>query len=248
MSLLEMIIAMGLTVLVLFSLTFFYREIDMLNSDMEKTQKLAFEKLYLENRLSSILPKILPPRFSSKMKNQEITNDYFMYTAPYSESATAQTANSLIFTFKKGPDMDPDRANDALGRLYIDQGNRLCLATWPSPVRWQPNVQPSMRKEILLENVVSLDFQFYVPPEKDRKKVIEKMKKAKKTGGDKNTKAPQPVDIQPKGQWHNEWRNDYAQLPALVKVILKRAIDKTPEEISFIFQLPLSDMVILYEQ
>ena len=62
----------------------------------------------------------------------------------------------------------------------------------------------------------SLDFRFYVPPQKDRSLAGNKAPKGSSSQG--NAKA---TDIQPRDYWHSDWKSEYNQLPAMIKVIVK---------------------------
>jgi len=223
MTLLEVMIAMGLAVMVLTTLTYFYSDIDSLNREMERIQKESFHNLYVENRLSMILPRAVSERDSKK--------DFYFFTSTTPGGFFKAGSTNLVFTFDNGVMLDKDFSNHVLARLYLDPQNRLCLATWPSPKRWNPVGLTSMKKEVLLENVEQLQFSFYVPPEKDRSKW---------------GVASKPLEI--KGPWVNEWRSEYKQLPTLIKVELVKKVGKEEKPMTFAFSLPNAEKFIIYSR
>lgn len=168
MTLLEMLIGMALTMALLTTLTFFYQMIDQLNTASEKAQKEIFHVQYAENRLSQVLTEAI----AEKQKNH-----LYFYTSGDLGGLFATGSPSLVFQYETGTDLDDSRAVTALGRLFLDKQNRLSLATWPDPTDERPdaiNLSIADKKtskakvEVLLENVSSLRFQFYVAPDRDR--------------------------------------------------------------------------------
>jgi type II secretory pathway component PulJ len=227
----ELLIAMVLTSLVLTFLFYFYRDIDWLNQDMEKSQKSAFRLAYVQNRLADVLSHAVSPRTNE--------GDFFFYVSQDANGLLKATNPSLVFTYDFGANRDPQFANHVLGRLYISTNGHLCLATLPSPARWPAGGHLKMKNEILMENVESLSFAFYVPPQKENSQAGNRAPKGKKQAG-------AAVDIQPKDSWHSDWKSDYNQLPAMVKVILK--IKNREEPLVFVYPLPLSNFVIVYDK
>ena len=167
-TLLELLIGMGLAVMLLSTLSYFYLQVEMLNTEAERTQKESFELRHVENRLAKILPYTLSER--------ELKKHFYFFT---SQGEGMFKNPSLLFTFYNGVKLSSPFANDVLGRLYLDdEKKQLCLATWPSPKRWETGTTPPMAMEVLLDDVESLSFQFYVAPKKDRSKVVEQKKTA----------------------------------------------------------------------
>jgi len=217
MTLIEVLIATTLTMILLSAITFFYRQVHMLDKESEKLQKEQFKLAYLEKRLSSILPKIIAP--SAK--------DFYFFTS----NAFGSNLN-LVFTYDAGVSLDQKKSNHQLGRLYIDDKHNLVLASWESPKRWIPNTSPDMKKEILIENVNDLQFEFYMPPSKNR------------TEMHKSKKIP---EIQPENSWHKNWSYRHNQLPALIKIHVTTEINKKAVPIVFAFSCPKSNYCIMYE-
>lgn len=230
---LELLIAMALTSLILTVLFYFYRDIDWLNQDMEKSQQEAFRLSYVQNRLADVLPSAISPRTAEE--------DFFFFVSTDAGGLLKPGNPSLVFTYNFGPNRDPQFAGHVLGRLYLDTHNNLSLSTLPSPARWSHASTLKIKNEILMQDVESLAFSFYVPPQRERSQAGNKAPKGS-FGKGKN----QAADIQPKDAWHNDWKSDYHQLPAIVKVILK--IKNKEEPVTFAYPLPLSDFVIVYDK
>lgn len=214
LTLVEVLISLALTMLLLSTLTYFYQDVSKMNAEYEKLRKEGFQQTYVENRLANILPKAVSPTDKKK--------DFSFFTSGDANGFLKMGQPSLVFTFDSGVELDKSFANHVVGRLFLNRENQLILATWPSPKRWDAVKLPPMKKEVLMEQVDSIHFEFYVPPA---------------NGKDAHT-------IEPKNAWHKEWKQEYQKLPALVRLLLTRQ-GKT---ITFVFPIPASDMVIHYEQ
>lgn len=223
-------IAMSLTVIVLIVLNYFYRDVDSIDHEMDKTHRQAFQVRYLENRLADIIPKILSPKQAKK--------DFFFFSGTDANGMMKAGSMNLLFVYDNGVVLDKNFANYVLARLYLDKDNKLSLAIWPIPERWETNVTPQMKKEILLENVDSLNFDFFIPPEKNRK------------SSDKLTEIKTTIvaEPEPKGSWTSAWLSDYRQLPALIRVKVTRKLHDKEEKIAFIFPLPNLEQTIIYDK
>lgn len=272
-TLLETLIAVGLMVIVLSTMTFFYRQIDAINIQAESIQKESFRMRYVENRLNAILPKAISKECEEK--------DFYFYT---SENAGGPflpgSPVSLVFTYDNGIDLSKVFSNRVLGRLYVDEAGRLSLATWPIPQRWAEGGDPPMKKEVLMENVDGLRFQFFVGF--DKKWQIKEANQNPSTaltpnGGNEanpappnkpaaNAKTPEnppkpaPAPSQPEaaapssktsvvkpdgeGTWIEQWSQDYQLLPSLVRLIVTR---KGATE-AFAFPLSNTPRQIVYSQ
>lgn len=214
LTLIEVLISLALTMLLLSTLTYFYQDIMKMNVEYEKLRKEGFQFTYVENRLSNILPKAVSPTDKKK--------DFAFFTSGDANGFLKMGQPSLIFAFDSGVEVDKNFANHVVGRLFVNKDNQLILATWPSPKRWESIKQPPMKKEILMDQVDSLHFEFYVPP------------------GKANNQHP----IEPKNAWHKEWKQEYQKLPAMVRVLLTRQ----GKSMNFVFPIPASDLVIHYDQ
>jgi hypothetical protein len=86
-----------------------------------------------------------------------------------------------------------------------------------------PGVNVPMKLEVLLEDVESLKFWFFVAPDK-------KWELDQTTAAQNLTNPPPPTSTQTvvtvnppsEGSWIQEWSQDYNQLPALIKVEVVR--------------------------
>lgn len=251
MTLLETLIALGITMLVLSTLTFFYRQIDAINSQVEKVQKESFAMRYVENRLAAVLPNSVSETDSKK--------DFFFFTTTSSFTFAKQGSPTLLFTYDNGVKLDKLFSNHVLGRLFLDSENNLCLATWPSPSRWTEGVNPPMKKEVLLEGVKELSFGFFVAPERDwqlsesakppdQKAPPVQQKDKPPTASTQGTAQTAPTVVvkpTPEGQWLPTWSYEYLQLPAMVRVQVTR-LDETVR--FFVFPLPECQRQVVYKQ
>jgi len=224
MTLLEVLIASVLTMLLLSTLTYLYREVQVINTQIEKVQKEQFQRAYVQKRLSTVIPKIIAPISQN--------NDFFFYTSSSWDGLTKDGAPSLVLTFDHGVNLDKDHASNVIGRIFLDPQGNLCLATWPSPKRWEPGRQPSMKKEILLSNVHSLSFEFYVPPERARDLLVK----------------GEEIKAIPANSWHKEWRQEYRALPPMMRLHVTQINQGKSIPISFAFSLPQSRWMIFYEE
>ena len=227
MTLLELVISLALTMIILATLSFFYREVDLLDTETEKKQRDMFQLRYLENRLANILPRAISEYDTEK--------DFYFFTSPDPANLFKQDSKSLIFTYDRKIDLDKPFSTHTLGRLYLDKEGRLTLGIWPSKNRWDlaKGTLPPMKKEILLENVEDLSFEFYAAPAKNRSRLRGKNQKEIK----------HPVEPE-KDSWLKEWLNDYLQLPAIIKVKVKQ----NNKWIVFAFPLPNIQDAIVYDQ
>lgn len=224
-TLIELIIAMSLTMLIMTSLAYFYRQIDYLNQETEVQQGVLFQQLYLTTRLTDVIPRALSP--------QSRKGDFYFYTTPSTDSATRGV--NLVFSFDNGVKLDTQFSQSVIGRLFIDKSNRLCLGVWPSSNRWKEALNPPMKCEILQENISSVSYRFYIPPKKDRKKVWEQ--------GKINVKLSDTFPQTEEGEWKTEWPAAWEQLPAAMEITLERG--KEPPLV-IAFPLPNSNFMVVY--
>ena len=238
-TLLETLIAMALTVVVLTTLTYFYRQIDQLNTQAEAIQAESFKMRYVENRFATIFPQAVSETDKAK--------DFFFFTISDPGGIFARGSPiSLVFTFNNGVDLNKLFSQHILGRIYLDTNGRLCMATWPSPNRWVEGAKIPMELEVLLENVDAMKFWFFIAPDKkwQLQSQNENDNNAPTTPGAQQNNPPgqnpaqnpqaqnpanpqQPVTVvtvkpSPEGGWINEWSQDYQQLPAIIKIEVTR--------------------------
>ncbi|MFA6916039.1 MAG: hypothetical protein WC222_06560 [Parachlamydiales bacterium] len=226
-TLIEVLIALGLTSIIMSTLTYFYFQIQSINTKTEKSLKKLYELSYLENRLSEVIPKALAENTPKK--------DFYFYTSELNSEYIKQGSPSLVFMYDNGIDINKALSNNTLGRLFVDNKRRLILATWPSPKRWKEGSSPIVVKEVLAENVDSISFKFFVAPDIDRNKVPQSVE------GNKKKQQSRP---EPHLAWISEWKNEFNELPAIMKISLQRG----PENIEYSFPLPNSTKTIFYNQ
>lgn len=195
-TLLEMLIAMGLTAILLTALLGYYQQSMWAQKTLQKNLERNFHSLYTQYRLSQIIPTSLNP---SKDKDKK---GVFFFTKP--PEIYEEKSQSLIFTYDNGTGSGPLFSNEVLGKLFVDRKDRLILLTWPVPSRYS-DPEPPVRPEILQENVDELSFIFYkpMPPEKKRLEV-----NPEKVVGDFDK------DL-------SFWSPDEKDLPALIRIKLK---------------------------
>lgn len=222
-TLIEVLIATVLTMILLTSMTFFYKQVILIGRESEKLQSEQFRLAYLEKRLASIIPTIISPTDQAQ--------DFYFYTSDVSINGNNL---SLVFTYDNGVNLDNNLANHVLGRLFIDKKDNLVLGTWPSPKRWGVNPNLEMKREVLLENVSDLNFEFYVPPKRERDLVLKPKQQA--------------VEIAPENHWHKSWSYRLNQLPPMIKIHMTKKNDKKLVPLTFAFSLPKSNLVIMYDQ
>jgi hypothetical protein len=225
-TLIELLVSMVLTALILSSLMFFYREITLLNARFDQEQGESFQLRFLENRLSDVLPKAVPEKTAKK--------DFYFFTDSDHHGIFKNHSTSLVFTFDNGVDHDKEFSNHILGRLYLDPDGNFILGMWPSPARWEEGEIPPMKKEILMEGVNSLSFQFFIPQEKAEELIPNNQKNDK-------------VEPAPRLGWVNRWQQNYKQLPAIVRVEIVRRVNKKDKKITFAYPLPNVAIPITYK-
>lgn len=237
-TLLEMLIAMVLTILILTTLTFFYQQITMTGVEINSIEQENFQLRFIENRLSNILTKAVA-------KNNKL-KDFVFFTATEDYGITKLGSTSLIFTFNNGVKLDKIYSNHVIGRLYLDPKDRLILAYWPTPKWWSNHEAPSPKIEILREGVESLSFEFFIPPDKGETEPAPSKAQDKKNQNTNDNEEP-VLEPEPKGQWRQgSWLLSYQQLPAMVKVIITLSDAKEKQE--FIFPLTNYKKNIVYDQ
>lgn len=244
-TLIEIIIAMALTAIMLTTLTFFYRQISHIGHDIDQVKAEHFQLRYVENRLADILPKAIYEKDRKK--------DFVFFSFGDEGGFSMPGSQSLIFTFDNGVNLDKPFSAHVIGRLYLDRNGRLVLAYWPSPRQWDNGVTPPMKKEILLEGVTKLSFEFFIPPDKGEIKSTPKQSESSADQA-KNTQSPKQeptaVEPEPKGDWRRQpWMMEYQRLPAMIKVniSLKEKGRQEEKPMTFIFPLINTSKHIIYE-
>ena len=243
-SLIEVLVSTGLAIGILAVLMGFYSYVVHIGKLGENLEKRTFNTLYLQFRLTELLPRTIPfyelikdrnkllVKSGTKREDLKKESDYNFFTSSINEMP------SLTFLFSAESSTDPDFGGNSLGRFFVDTKKQLCFALLPAPSRWTLSGEPPVKLEILATDVEAIRFSFFVPLEADR----EEMWKDLKVPAEKED-SPHPILELPQGQWVSEWRNDYAKLPPLVRLEL----DRNKKTETFIIPLVKSEYMIVYE-
>lgn len=232
MTLLELMIALSLTVALLIILGYFYRQAAWLDDESERIQKVSFQSRYVETRLMQVIPMIERYYYANgDTKNAH----YYFFSDNGFGGGSSGGGSSLVFVYKTYADVNLNYAFRALGRLFIDKNNRLMLATWSAPETWEEMSPTKAKLEVLLENVKDLKFQFFNPPAKNQKKADDQLKPLK--------------ELVPSAEgWLDEWKQENHFLPPLMKMMVTYKPLKEEQTVTYAFPLPQSTKMIVYEQ
>lgn len=233
LTLIEVLIAMALSAVLISITAYFYQQLSIVNLKMDKAQNEHFQRRYVEYRLNATLPQAVAP--SNK--------DFHFFLTTNSEGNFLENSPSLVFTFDNCVKLNRDMTDLVIGRLYLDKEKRLTLAIWPIPKRWKENEQPPMSKEVIMENVEKLSFEFYTPPDKGQLKLSNKQE-SKTTSTVSQPGFPNEI----KGVFHSDWKKEYRQLPAIVKVNIERKVNDKVDNLTFSYHLPNTQQPIIYTQ
>lgn len=141
-TLLEVLISLTLTTIILGVLLSAYFQAQSLSRDGEKLQRELQPKRALAARLEDIFFNLEAPKL----------NEQFFFTPVEDE---------LLFSYNNGANLDPVFSGEVLGRLFLDDKGHLVMLTWPPRKLWPEGGFPSFRREVLLENVEAVQFQFF---------------------------------------------------------------------------------------
>jgi len=190
LSLIEVLISLSLITLLVGSLSFWYRSVTANNAKLEQKTWGLKEERWVDLRLSNILPAI-------------------------KSHLTSTGEGEIAFLFDRGVWNDPLLSGTILGKLYHDtQRNALCLGIWPHPKQGKI---PS-ETLTLLEDVTSVTFDFYSPPDPFRLKVDpEKVGKSR-----------------PAEKWQSSWDLAYEELPAMIQITFTH----NEHTCRFVYELP----------
>ena len=212
-TLIEMMVSLTLLALLLSTLFLWYRHLTLGKGERVKQEWKYKEESYLDLQLSKILPKAnLKPCFFTTMSDQNVVN-----------------GNSLVFTFDNGAQEEKELSGTVLGRLFLDcKSKTLCLGIWPAP---ETREKTPCRTRVLLNDVRSVSFNFYYPPD------------PRKLGVD-----PEKIGTSyPREGWQPEWSPEFHLLPPMMQLIVHRENDLKALELCY--DLPLSSVSrIVYKE
>lgn len=234
-SLIEVLIAICLTATILMTLTFFYQQVTQMGIEVDQISSNNFNMRYIETRLAAILPKAI--------SETDKKNDFVFFSVG-DEGITKPGSQSLIFTYDNQVNLDKSFSGHVLGRIYLDNKGNLAIAYWPSPKRWENEENPPIKKEVLLQGVENLAFEFYVAPLTKQKQSLAPQENI--TTEKKPLQEQKMTEPEPQGEWRPQpWLQDYKQLPVMVKLIV--TMPKGQEPLIFIYPLANGKRHIIYE-
>ena len=205
-TLVEMLITLALTAVLLTVALGLYAQSTQLQQQAAHLRNRNFEALYLQSRLAKLFSDLVIQR------NQK---EYWFYTDDH----------HFYFAFDNGMDKNPLFGDILIGELSIDENGGFSLTTWPDPYRTQESSAP-IRREILLDHVETVSYQFYRPP---RRELLEWQQDM--TGET------------PYAQWVDTWQLDDNALPAMIKVFVTRKEESTPLVFSYVIPNPKQNIL-----
>jgi type II secretory pathway pseudopilin PulG len=150
-TLLEVLIAMGLTLLLLSFLLASYFYIERNNINWQKQEQELFGQRFLKQRLEDVFTTI--PDIDQK-ENFFFTSDNAGLFLPGS--------TSLLFSFKNDIRFNsPLLSGTVLGRLYVDRRGDLTLLTLPLRKYWPEGPAPDFHREVLMSGVAMMQLDFF---------------------------------------------------------------------------------------
>jgi hypothetical protein len=191
LMLLEILIGLGLLSLLLHFLFHSMTQGMKMEASLNQTRQIMLGRQHLQSRLQdlflSLVPNQMPP----------------LYTKAFPK----EKKESLLLYFDNGVDPDPLFSGPVLGRIYLDEQNRLVLNLWPTEKKLKNR---PWRKEILLENVSHFQFQFL---------------------GRKQTK--EDLAVTAALAWQKHWSKQKTETPSMIRL----SITQKDQEILFAFFL-----------
>lgn len=157
-TLLEVLIALGLTMMILTFLLLAYADAERTSSFWREKEKKEFSKLFLQNHLAEVFRSLVEV-------DQEKT---FFFTTDEVPGLTAPGAPILVFSYDNGFIRDPALSKNVLGALFVDSKGTLNLITWPERELWGDMQIPPFHREVLMEDLTFFNLEFF-PMEGDRK-------------------------------------------------------------------------------
>ncbi len=141
LSLLEVVIALSLTSILLFFLFGYYRQLIMVDLDVEKLQERFSARERVQTRLMQVFSSFPP---------LEKKDPGFLYTDTTPEGVDL----SLIFAYENGLDSDPLLSGRVKGILFVSRDKKLKMRTLSLEEK------AGEREEVLMESVQSISFSF----------------------------------------------------------------------------------------
>lgn len=139
-TLLEVLIALGLTLLLLSTLLSLYVNIEKTASWWQREEKTQFTLRVFTHRMTNIFMRLLE---IDQKKSFFFTSD-----------------SGLIFSYDNGASLDRTFSGPVLGQLFIDSKGDLYLITWPEKELWGDSGTPPFHREVLMKNLASMQLSF----------------------------------------------------------------------------------------
>lgn len=153
-TLLEVLIALGLTLVILSSLMAAYLNIEKSAAWWRKEENALFAERFFSHRLLEVFSHL-----------EEIDqNKMFFFTTDSSNGLQLPGTMSLIFSYDNEASLDASLSGSALGRMFVDNEGNLTLITWPEREKWQDLGIPSVHREVLMKGIKGLQFSFFILP------------------------------------------------------------------------------------
>lgn len=150
-TLLEVLIALGLTMMVLTFLLLAYAQAERVSSGWRQQEQKEFSKLFLQHRLGEVFRNL-------EEVNQEKT---FFFTLDEAPGVTLPQMPVLVFSYDNGFLRDPYLSRSVLGALFVDSKGVLTLITWPERELWGDLTLPPFHREVLMEDLVLFQLEFF---------------------------------------------------------------------------------------
>lgn len=203
MVLLELVIALGLAAILLTFLFRFFAAYMQIDQKLDRAREVLHQRQHFQVRLSSIFASAVPHAPSSTSLPSFHTNEN----------------SELIIIFDNGVDPHPQFGGPILAKISLDAHSNLTLTLWPL----QKTEPEFYRKEILLADVQSVQFQF--------------LSKKSSQGVD-----PSAIPINHTLEWRTDWPKSLGSIPSMIRII----VNQNNCDVAYAFTLPFLEPIVTY--
>ncbi len=193
-----------------------------INEIISQKRKQHEQILIVQGRLQDIFN-------NSMFHKATLRKSYF-----FIEDAKMQGGQSLVFTYAHSGEAQEPFVSQLGAKIYVDDEKKLCLAAWPYTKKIY-NLPETVRKEILLDNVDSLEIELFAGSEVDREK------------RSSSRKEKAPADKIEECKWLSVWPKEAERRPVLVRLTCHRNSSQLPP-LYFTFFIPKQIYMILYNR
>lgn len=156
-TLLEVLIALALTMILLTTLLGAYFQAEKTSLFWRQQEEALFPERYLNHRLEEVFRGI-------DTVDQKKT---FFFTSADTSGLSLPGSSSLVFSYQNGVVLNIPLSGSVLGRLYVDRDGNLTLLTWPSPADWPTDRPPPVHREVLMSQLRGFQVEFFhIPTDK----------------------------------------------------------------------------------